>query len=70
MSTTIGQDWKAAYFDPRERRQASVKYSNMLSARQRDQIKNAHQDAVIRIETERGKVTCVAAITPEMMCGG
>jgi hypothetical protein len=63
----IGDGWKATYFDPHERWQVLVRYSDMLSAEQRDQIKNAPDNAVIRIETERGKITCVMAITPEMI---
>jgi hypothetical protein len=67
MSVIIGDGWRATHFDPHERWQVLVRYSDMLSAEQRDQIKNAPDNAVIRIETERGKVTSVMAITPEMM---
>jgi len=41
--------------------------SDVLSAEQRDEIKNAPDNAVIRIEIQRRQVTSVMAITPEMI---
>ena len=62
-----GPDWKAVHFDPHERWTALLRYSDMLTAEQREKIKKAPDDAVIRIETERGGITSVIAITPYIM---
>jgi hypothetical protein len=46
MSVIIGKGWMAIHFDPHERLQVLVRYSDTLSAEQRNEIKNAPDDAV------------------------
>ena len=57
----------SVYINPHERREALDVCSDVLSAEQRDEIKNAPDNAVIRIEIQRRQVTSVMAITPEMI---